>query len=172
MCKPAAYIRSSASFFVNSISSGSSSSLVWIMEVCWSLRALLISSLCLWGTLQMTEGCDTKDFTLFAYYNHEGNWERCKVRVTGCMGRCYNSYEHFAHKESDNYDSPEENCKWKYRNCIETVTDTSATSLFGCSPVSGGTSAFDNWTVVVKHATACTCSSLTSGEGTSGINFV
>lgn len=141
------------------------------MEVCWSLRALMISTLCLWA-VQMTEGCATKDFTLFAYYNDDGNWEKCKVKVTGCMGGCYNSYEHFAHKESDNYDTPEEHCQWKYRTCVNLNTQTSATPLFGCSPVSGsGSSGFDDWTVAVTHATACSCSSLDIGEGTAGINF-
>ena len=146
------------------------------MRVFWSLTALSISALCLCGSFPLTEGgCDVKVYKMFAYYKDEGgNYERCKVDVSGCRGECYNSYEHFPHKVSDNYDDPNEDCQWSYRGCIATNYDNTVKELHDCSPVSGGSSAFDPnnpWTVVISDVNSCTCSSRIYGEGADGCSL-
>lgn len=139
------------------------------MKAFFSLTALSISALCLWGS---TEGdCDVEVYTMFTYYkNQRGNYELCKVDVNGCRGECYNSYTHFPHKVSDNYDKPNDHCEWSYRNCAVLNSDKVVKELRDCIPVSGGISAFDPrnpWTVLVSDANSCHCSSRIIGEGAS-----
>lgn len=131
------------------------------MEVSWLPRALLISALCL---CLVAEGCEKLNFPTFAYYNNGGTWTICSVNVTSCCGGCRNSYEHYAHLDSD-YSDPAENSLWQYRVCSVKTSETSATA---CVPLTGGD---QGWTVSVKHAKTCHCSSLTSGTGASTITL-
>lgn len=133
-------------------------------------RTLLIGALCFWACyLLLAEAdCIKKEYTKFAFYKHQGNWEKCKVKIDGCRGDCHNDYEHLPHKVADNFNKPEDNCKWSYRQCKYTATTTNTKDLYSCVPVSGGTSAYSSsspWTVNVKDASSCHCGSTVDGEG-------